>query len=331
MSEASDVDASLRIRSANDRPVAADGDYVLYWMIAARRTKWNFALDRAVTHAKALDKPLLVFEPLRNGYLWASDRLHRFVIEGMLDNRDDFESTSALYYPYVEPYEDADKGLLAALARRACVVVTDEFPAFFLPRMVTAAARRLDVRVELVDSNGLLPLRATDRMFPSAYQFRRYLQRELPRHLAAKPKSSPVKRARLRPLKKLPAEVLRRWPPAALERLLSKQGLAKLPIDHGVGPAAFCGGAAAAGKTLKRFLDQRLVSLSRRAQRAGGRRHQRPFALLALRPRLGTRGVRQADETGELVAGKTGRQGHGQPRGLVGQPARRPKRFSTNC
>ena len=37
----------IRIRRQNARPVRPDGDFVLYCMIAARRTGWNFALQRA--------------------------------------------------------------------------------------------------------------------------------------------------------------------------------------------------------------------------------------------------------------------------------------------
>ena len=54
--------------------------------------------------------------------------------------------------------------------------------------MVSSVAERLPVRLELVDSNGLLPLRATDEVFPTAYAFRRYLQKELPPHLERMPK-----------------------------------------------------------------------------------------------------------------------------------------------
>ena len=75
------------------------------------------------------------------------------------------------YYPYVEPETDADKGLLAAFAERACVIVTDEFPSF-LPRMIAAVAPRLSVKLEQVDSNGLLPLRATERVFTTAHCLR---------------------------------------------------------------------------------------------------------------------------------------------------------------
>ncbi len=71
--------ADLRVNASNDRPVDPKGAYVLYWMIAARRTRASFALDRALVHVRELGKPLLVFEPLRAGYKWASDRHHAYV------------------------------------------------------------------------------------------------------------------------------------------------------------------------------------------------------------------------------------------------------------
>ena len=36
--------------------------------------------------ARRLRRPLVVLEALRCGYPWASDRLHRFVLDGMADN-----------------------------------------------------------------------------------------------------------------------------------------------------------------------------------------------------------------------------------------------------
>ena len=120
---------SIRVRAVNDRPVFREGSFVLYWMIAFRRLTSNFSLQRAVELAVELRKPLVIFEPLRIGYQWASDRIHRFVIDGMAENAAQIASLKnpgVLYFPYVEPRPDADKGLLAALARRACVVVTDD-------------------------------------------------------------------------------------------------------------------------------------------------------------------------------------------------------------
>ena len=76
----------IRIRTGNSLPVLPDGDFILYWMIASRRVNWNFALDRAVEWTGKLHKPLVVLEALRCGYPWASDRIHRFVLDGMAEN-----------------------------------------------------------------------------------------------------------------------------------------------------------------------------------------------------------------------------------------------------
>lgn len=244
-----------RVRACNRAPVDASAEIVLYWMIAARRARHNFALERAVEHAALLDKPLVVLDALRAGYRWASDRMHRFAIDGMADNAARFEATPALYYPYVEPADGAGKGLLAALASRAAVVVTDDYPAFFLPRMVSAAAARCPVLLEQVDGNGLYPMRATNRVFTTAASFRRHLQKALPDHLGARPAADPFARARLPPPIRLPAEIVARWPPASADLLRGDaRALAALPIDHSVGVAPIRGGAAAAERTLARFL-----------------------------------------------------------------------------
>src|SRR6266540_3369145 len=147
----------IRWREVNAAPVHASRPYVLYWMIAARRTRANFALQRAVRWALDLKRPILMLEALRCGYPWASDRLHTFVLEGMVDNAAAFAQHEITYFPYVERQRDEGKGLLAQLAQQAAVVITDEFPAFFLPAMVESAGAQLDVRLEAVDSNGLLP------------------------------------------------------------------------------------------------------------------------------------------------------------------------------
>ena len=169
-----------RVRALNASAVSARGEYVLYWMVSARRGRFNFALEQAVGHARARKLPLFVFEPLRVSYPWASVRLHTFVVQGMAANAAHFAKTSAYYFPYLEPQRGASAGLLAALAARAALVVTDDYPCFFMPRMTAAAARSLDVRVEAVDGNGLLPLSLADgKSFYNAYHFRRFVQRHV--------------------------------------------------------------------------------------------------------------------------------------------------------
>lgn len=248
----------IRIRVCNLAPVRRDGDFVLYWMIAFRRTEWNFSLERAVGWAVELGRPLVIFEPLRVDYRWASDRLHRFVIDGMANNAARVaaaKNPGVQYFPYVEPTFSADRGLLAQLAKRACVVVTDDFPSFFLPRMVTLAAAKLPVRTECVDSNGLLPLRATDRVFTTAFSFRAFLQKELLPHLFEMPVRDPIGKAKLSPLRSLPKDILQQWP-TAQRKLLDGDpaSLAALPIDHSVGGVEQQGGSISARKQLQSFL-----------------------------------------------------------------------------
>jgi len=251
----------IRIRRQNARPVRPDGDFVLYWMIAARRTGWNFALQRAAGWAEKLGKPLVILEALRCDYPWASDRLHRFLLEGMNHNRQALAKTPALYYPYVERRRGEGKGLLEALGEHACLVVSDDFPAFFLPRMTAAAGKKLAVRLELVDGNGLLPLRAADRDFPTAYAFRRFLQKVLPGHLLQMPLAAPLAKAQLPRLPSLPAVIATRWPAAPEAQLgACLRELAALSIDHSVPPAPLAGGARQAGRLLRRFLDELLPS-----------------------------------------------------------------------
>ncbi|HEY6560975.1 MAG TPA: deoxyribodipyrimidine photolyase [Polyangiaceae bacterium] len=249
-----------RVTPCNAKPLAKDADFVLYWMIAHRRTHYNFALDRAVGWARALNKPLLVFEPLRVGYPWASDRLHAFVLAGMRDHQAHFEDRRVLYYPYVEPSAGAGKGLLAELAKRACLIVTDEFPCFFLPRMVAAAARNVPCRMEQVDSNGLLPLRATTRTFLTAHSFRAFLQKVLPEHAAHQPRKDPSADPRLSTRSLLPREIRRRWPPASPALLaVEPRALARLPIDHSVGVAELPGGDGAGRARLRLFVRSKLT------------------------------------------------------------------------
>ena len=237
----------------NAAPVRISGHYVLYWMIAARRATSNYGLQRAVEHANALRKPLLVFEALQVDHKWASARFHQFVIDGMRDNAAAFQAANVCYYPYLERSRGESNGLLMALAAHAAVVVTDEFPCFFLPRLVAAAAAAVDVSLEAVDSNGLLPLRASTKVFPTAHAFRRTLQKELPAHLQDRPDDHPLDAAPRVSKAAVPAEIPAAWPPA-LEWLDSGGRIQSLPIDRRVREVETRGGSVAAKQRLGDFL-----------------------------------------------------------------------------
>src|SRR5436190_2906291 len=90
---------ATRVRAQNTQPINHAGQFVLYWMTATRRTRYNFGLQHAAELAAQLGKPLLVVEALRCDYPDACDRFHQFVIDGMRDNARSLKPTRALYYP----------------------------------------------------------------------------------------------------------------------------------------------------------------------------------------------------------------------------------------
>lgn len=236
-------------------------------MTSARRVHFNGGLRYSLELAAALKKPLVVFEALRCGYPWASDRLHAFLLEGMPGNANELERRSVLYFPYVEPRAGAAKGLLSALAENACAVVGDDFPAFFLPRMLEAAAKSSGMSAPLfaVDSNGLLPMRASPKVFTVARSFRSFLRKALPEHFVhaipadpfaglAYPAPSPALRRRIQ-------KIQQQWPPISMDRITKQLDaiLSELPIDHGVPRLKRVPGGAQAGNTLlNTFLQKKL-------------------------------------------------------------------------
>jgi len=247
---------SIRIRAENNRPIDASGDFVLYWMTAARRTRFNFALQRAVELSEDLGRPLAILEALDVDYPFASDRLHAFVIDGMRANARAAAAAGARYYPYIEPGHGARRGLLQALAASAAVVVTDWFPAPRAQRVRGAAARLCRVRLEAVDSTGLIPVAAHERAFPTARGYRAFVQRTLRSHLAEFPEEEPLGRVRTPP-PALPSAITTRWPAADLASPTTRT-LSALPIDHSVSPAA-TGGADVAQRALGTFVRDKLV------------------------------------------------------------------------
>jgi deoxyribodipyrimidine photo-lyase len=251
-------------------------------MTAQRRLAHSFALDHAVDLAREAGKPLLVLEALRIGYPHASVRLHRFVLEGMAANEREARAAGVRYLAYVEPEAGHGSGLLARLAKDAVAVVADDRPGLFFPAMLEAAGRALDVRLVAVDGCGLLPLSRLERAWPTAFAFRRHLQRVLPGHLGERPVGAPL-RARSLPggSAPVPREVLRRWPMLGGADLADPDRvIAPLAIDRAVPAVSIRGGAAQGQARLRAFAERGL------ARYAEGRNHPDDEATSGLSPWL---------------------------------------------
>ncbi len=230
----SDVPTS-RIRVLRDAPPRRPARYVLYWMIAARRLTDNFGLQQAAWWSRELGLPLVVFEPLRVAYPWASDRLHAFVLQGMAEHRTAAAARGVRYYPYVEPTPALARACSSVSRRTRCCRDGR------LPELLPAADGRrrraaAGVRLEAVDCNGLVPMRATTTVYPTAYDFRRYLQKSLLAHLAEFPMRDPLDDLPAGPAS-IADDVLARWPEADRRFSGRTAALADLPIDHAVEPS----------------------------------------------------------------------------------------------
>ena len=167
------------------------GDCVVYWMISARRTRWNHGLQHAIDIANERNSPLVVVEALAIAHQWANDRSHTFVIQGMMDNKKAFEDSPITYVPYVETKPREARGLLEKWIEHASVLVIDEFPVYTPRRIKEIAVSIGKCEVHAVDSNGFISLRQ-NREFTTAYSLRRHLHKTIIEHMSQFPTPNPL-------------------------------------------------------------------------------------------------------------------------------------------
>jgi deoxyribodipyrimidine photo-lyase len=143
------------------------------------------------------------------------------------------------------------------LAAKAAVVVGDEYPCFFLKHLPRWFASHAPCRYEIVDSNGLMPLRIPDKIFTVAHSYRRFMQKQVDTLLAQRPLTSVLRQYRLPAPVPVPKDVVRRWP--AAELVLNPQPFdwSDFDIDHSVAPTDMVGGRQEALRRWKDFLARR--------------------------------------------------------------------------
>ncbi|EME26894.1 deoxyribodipyrimidine photo-lyase isoform 1 [Galdieria sulphuraria] len=113
--------SNQRVRVLNNKPVQESREFVLYWMQAAVRLTYNYALQYAVFSANQLGKPLLICFGLTESFPEANARHYAFLLEGLQDvQRQLAERKLSMVVFHSEPEQMVEK-----LFHKAVQVVVD--------------------------------------------------------------------------------------------------------------------------------------------------------------------------------------------------------------
>jgi deoxyribodipyrimidine photo-lyase len=239
--------ADPRLRRLNDRPVSTRGEFVLYWSQAFRRADDNAALSYAIERANELGVPCLVYEGLRPDYPHASDRFHRFVLEGARDTAARLHDRGLAHAFFLPRTRDEARGVVAKLAARARLVVSDDFPSFLIPAHNAAAAARAPCAFVVVDDCAVVPMALLAKPEIGARTLRPKVVRALDAWLRPIVEPAP----RVRPAKGLDLP----FTPVDLAGGDLDALVASCAIDHGVPAVAETpGGSHEAARRLRAFV-----------------------------------------------------------------------------
>jgi deoxyribodipyrimidine photolyase len=96
------MNLSSRVTQLNQFKLNTKGRYVLYWMQMFKRASHNYALNFAIQMANEHQLPLVVYEGLKFYYPWANDRIHTFILEGVVEKQAEFSERGIRYIFYLQ-------------------------------------------------------------------------------------------------------------------------------------------------------------------------------------------------------------------------------------
>jgi len=237
-----------RIQALNDRPTQK-GKYVLYWMQASQRARWNHALALAIKKANERHEPLLVLFGITDRFPEANARNYTFMFEGLREVRDALMKGGIQFVVKLESPELA----AVKLAKEASLVVTDRGYLRIQKQWRRHVSEKVSCLVLQVESDVVVPVEvASDKEAYSAGILRPKIERHLSRYLV--------------PLKEMPMKkdsLGLRFQSVNLDDV--KGIIRRLKIDGKVTPVnSFRGGASQAEQHLEAFIAKKLKDYSER-------------------------------------------------------------------
>lgn len=237
-----------------------EGAYVLYWMQSARRLEQNVALDYAISIANQLRVPVVVYESIRTDYPAANDRIHTFVLQSVAEKYAAAKARGVRYEFFLPRDRDEARGVVARLAARARLVVTDEFPTSIVRAQTERFVARGAAPVHLVDGNGVLPMRVFAKEQYSAKFFRDRAHRLFEQFWSRPPELTPNDPVYAGEL-----------PFIHYDGGDPRAAAAACSIDHDVAPVAAIGSRSEALRILQQFVDEKLEGYADRRNREAAR------------------------------------------------------------
>lgn len=236
-----DLPNYLRERATrlNDRPTNPSGRRVVYWMRTAVRGHENPALDAALCIGQRLGLPVLVYHAVSERYPFASDRHHRFILEGARDVAAELHRRGIAHALHVERPGHRQPAL-THLAEGAAALVTEDMPWAPLDRWAARVAKAAPCAMLRVDTACLVPMPAVGRAHDRAFAFRKATQNQRAARIA-------------HPWREVETGTLPRdagdlpFQPVDIDTVDISALIASCAIDHTVGPIAHTPGGSRAG------------------------------------------------------------------------------------
>ena len=244
-----------RIRSLNNQPILADRPYVLYWMQSSQRAACNHALEYALTQAKLLRKPLLVYFGVTDSFPEANERHYRFMLEGLRETQADLAARGTRMLTL---RASPEAGALA-LSKSAAMAVTDRGYLRVERQWRDTLADGADCLVVQVETNVIVPVETASGKEEYAAATLRPKIRRLIGLFDDPPQEEEVL---------LPSLALS-LPFEALDLTDIDAALGLLNIDRSLRPARMRGGASEGKRLLDTFIRDKLPRYAGQANDPG--------------------------------------------------------------
>ena len=146
---------------------------MLCWLQQALRANDNPVIDAAIRLGNELGLPVLACQGLREDYPYASDRLHRFILDAGRDLAVGCAERNIACVQFIDRADKREKGLVYRLAAASAALVVKDQPGFVAQWQTERVASKLQTAVFAVNAACLVPPGALEQGVGTTSAFRR--------------------------------------------------------------------------------------------------------------------------------------------------------------